>query len=458
MSETIFIVLSFEGPDRYSHAGGLGSRIRELSTELAQMGRETHLFFVGDPDLPATESMEGGRLQLHRWGQWISKHHPGGVYDGEEGKERDWSESLAPWLEKNLLAQKVAAGDDVVVLAEEWQTARSVIALHNVIERNNWGTQVQVFWNLNNPFGTERVDWRLLKQAAVITTVSRYMKHFMWRFGVDARVVPNGISGSWFTPPDMSGVAGLRRLFHDRLSLVKVARWDPDKRWIMAVDAVSVLERQGLRPVLLARGGKENHGDEVISRARRQRLSVVPVIWSGDAPGDLVKAIQPAMGADVIDLRGYLHRPQLKILYRAADAVLANSGVEPFGLVGLEVMASGGLVFVGSTGEDYATPGYDCISVQTDSPDELAYHAAHMKAFDVTSRSIRRTAHRTAQRYALPAVIQRALMPMIEELGGRRPARLLPREVSVGTLAVQARPAVISDFTKEPRIAVRTAG
>ena len=43
--------------------------------------------------------------------------------------------------------------------------------------------------------------------------------------------------------------------------------------------------------------------------------------------------------------------------YVAADVVLANSVSEPFGLVGLEAMAAGGVVLTGGTGEDYAVPG-----------------------------------------------------------------------------------------------------
>lgn len=442
MNSPVFIILSFEGPDRYSHAGGLGSRIRELSVNLARTGYETHLFFIGDPALPGSEVQESGMLHLHRWSQWISAYHPGGVYDGEEGKARDWDASIAPWLETELLPGKVAAGTDVVVLAEEWQTFGSVLALRKAVARNGWDRKVHIFWNLNNPFGTERIDWRALDRSAVITTVSRYMKHFMWKFGVDARVIPNGVSESWFETPDSAAVADLSTVLADRLLLVKVARWDPDKRWNMAVDAVGLMKRQGLRPLLLARGGVEDHGKEVLSRARGLGLSVQPATWQGNGTGSLVRAVHGASGADVIDLRGYLDQPQLKVLYRSADAVLANSGIEPFGLVGLEVMASGGLAFVGSTGEDYATSGHDCIAVQTHMPDEIAYHAAYMKAFSAVSRSIRGNAMQTALRYTWTAVVQRSLMPMIAELSGaaQLPARLdeIPESALAGPVASAA--------------------
>jgi len=52
--------------------------------------------------------------------------------------------------------------------------------------------------------------------------------------------------------------------------------------------------------------------------------------------------------------------------------VLANSGHEPFGLVGLEAMASGGLAMVGATGEEYARSYGNAIVVETDDPTEVA--------------------------------------------------------------------------------------
>lgn len=48
----VAVILSFEGPDAYARAGGLGSRVTALSESLVEMEIETHLFFVGDPDLP----------------------------------------------------------------------------------------------------------------------------------------------------------------------------------------------------------------------------------------------------------------------------------------------------------------------------------------------------------------------------------------------------------------------
>jgi hypothetical protein len=110
MKSPVFVILSFEGPDRYSHIGGLGTRVSELSAALADDGFETHLFFVGNPSLPGHQTVNGGDLHLHRWCQWISAYYPEGVYAGEDAKLEDWTRSLPPWLEHELLAPQVAAG------------------------------------------------------------------------------------------------------------------------------------------------------------------------------------------------------------------------------------------------------------------------------------------------------------------------------------------------------------
>ena len=97
---TVFIVISFEGPDTYSMAGGLGIRVTNLCQALSQNGFLTHLFFVGDPKSEGEESIMEERLILHRWCQWISEYYPNGVYQGEYEKINDIKILLRRRLEK----------------------------------------------------------------------------------------------------------------------------------------------------------------------------------------------------------------------------------------------------------------------------------------------------------------------------------------------------------------------
>jgi glycosyltransferase involved in cell wall biosynthesis len=416
-STTTFVILSWEGPDPYSNAGGLGVRVSSLAQALVARGFETHLFFVGDPDRPGHEAPGPEPLHLHRWCQWISDHHRAGVYDGEEGKLTDWTRSLPLWLETEFLEPRVTAGQSIVVLAEEWQTVGSVIALRDILIRRNWQDQVHLFWNANNTYSFDRVDWGGLSRAAHVTTVSRYMKHAMWPLGVDARVIPNGIPQSWLAPVDRRACRKLERLFRDRLVLLKVARWHPDKRWIMAVDAVAALKDLGERPLFVARGGMEDHVHEVVRRARDRSLTVGFARFEGDGVASLIDGVKAVDGCDMVVLESYLSEAQRRALFRKCNAVLANSGVEPFGLVGLEVMAVGGMAFVGSTGEDYVTPGYDAVSLQTNEPREIVYHVLRLRSEKKQVTQMRQAARRKAMRYTWAAVVERALLPCLRELG-----------------------------------------
>jgi glycosyltransferase involved in cell wall biosynthesis len=406
-----FHILGLEGPDVYARAGGIASRVSGLAQALAEAGHETHLWFVGDPELPEWERQ--GQLTLHRWCQWISAHHPDGVYDGEEGKVRDYAASLPPFLFAQVLCRTLAGGGRAVVLAEEWHTVDAVLHLHWLLERAGLRDRVTLFWNANNTFGFDRIDWKRLGSAATITTVSRYMKHRMWACGVDAVVIPNGLDAESFAPPDREGVAELRGRFADRVVLTKVARWDPDKRWLLAVDTVAALKAHGARPVLVARGGVEAHQGEVMDRARAAGLSVVHR-RSGEAGiAGLLDTLGSIDGADLVVLQSRLDAKARGVLFQAADAVLANSGHEPFGLVGLEAMAAGGLACTGASGEDYAIDGENALVLQQNDPREFVSLFSRLRRQPERDLPLRTSGMRTARDYAWPRVIDRALLPRI---------------------------------------------
>lgn len=425
-----FIVLSFEGPDAYARAGGLGARVTELTEALARAGHETHLFFVGDPQLPGHESRMDGRLQLHRWCQWISQYHPGGVYDGEDGKLNDWNQSLVPWLDAHLLQDRVQQGHPIVVLAEEWQTAASLIALARLVRDRGWLDRVHLFWNANHFFGLDRIDWPELRRTATVTTVSRYMRQALAQRGVDARVVPNGLSDTWFRPLQAEDSRRMRFLTRERLSLLKVARWDPDKGWTQVIRATSELKDRGFRPLLLAWSGNGPYERQVLRGMRGHGLDVGVARWQGEGPLDLAEGIRPVLGSDVVLLSGFLSLEQRRVLYRNADVVLANSSMEPFGLVGLETMAVGGIAFVGSTGEDYATPGHDAVCIETSDPREIVANVVHLRGAKHEAQMLRERARRAARRYAWPQVLKGRLLPLVERSSSSAPSPSLRHGVA----------------------------
>jgi glycosyltransferase involved in cell wall biosynthesis len=412
-----FHVLSFEGPDPYARAGGLASRIEGLARTLAAMGFDAHLWFVGDPRLPGHEA--DGHLHLHRWCQWISAHHPGGVYDGEEGKVHDYSLSAPPALVREMRPH-LAAGGHAVVLAEEWHTVGAVLHLDHLLRCEGMRERVTILWNANNLFGFERIDWQRLGAAAALTTVSRYMKHRMQAIGIDPIVIPNGLAADTFDPPAADGVRELRQRFRNRTVLVKMARFDPDKRWILAIETVRDMKQQGWRPLLIARGGKEAHGAEVLAAAHRARLRIAPRTAPAAGVEGLLAALHDIDDADMIELRSHVDTDSRRVLFRGADAVLANSGHEPFGLVGLEAMAAGGLACTGCSGEDYAVAGRNALVLQTSQSQEFIDMFRRLRSEPASEQAMRREGRRTAREYAWTEVVERSFLPRVELLRSAR--------------------------------------
>ena len=406
-----FHILSFEGPDAYSRAGGLATRVEGLSETLEALGFETHLWFIGDPALPGHE--QRGRLQLHRWCQWVSRHHRGGVYDGDVGKASELARSLPPHL-LGVLRPYLESGGRAVILAEEWQTADTVLHLDWLLRLIGLREQVTILWNANNTFGFDRISWPHLCRAARITTVSRYMKHCMRDVGADPLVIPNGLGTEAFDRPMPGAVAALRSRMKDRTVLTKMARFDPDKRWLASIDIVAELKRLGFRPLLLARGGAEPHGFEVLRAARDRGLKIVERAWEGPGVSGLLAALDDLVGVDVVHLRRHVDPPARRALFQASHAVLANSGHEPFGLVGLETMAAGGLACTGCSGEDYAVPGQNAIVLETGDPHEFVGLYGRLRQSPEMEARMRRAGRATARSYAWPEVVGSVLLPRVE--------------------------------------------
>ncbi len=406
---TVFVLLSFEGPDVYSQAGGLGVRERGLSRALARMGFQTYLYFCGDPDLPGEEDVEDGRLHLRRWAQWISAQHRSGVYDGEEGKIRDWNYSLPPSLIQTVVEPAAGEGMQVVVLGEDWHTAWSMKLISDSLFYRGLRDRVVMLWNANSLFGFHRIDWGAVNMAATVTTVSRYMKLRMWEWGQNPVVIPNGIPREAIVDPDPAVTAAVRAAAGADHLWFKIGRFHPDKRWLMAISAAAEVKRRGMSVKLIIRGDRGHHGAEVMMHAEHQGL-VVRHADSPAGPAALVSLLRESRGADVLDLATFIDDATVAALYSSADAVLANSGHEPFGLVGLEVMGAGGVAVTGATGEDYAQAYRNAIVLETEDALEIVTELAALKERPRLAAEIRRRGRTTARDYLWEKVIEQLLL------------------------------------------------
>jgi len=259
-----------------------------------------------------------------------------------------------------------------------------------------------LLWNANNTYGFERIAWDKLRRAARITTVSKFMKHILDGMNVQALVIPNGIADRLLTGADEEIARGLEQAVPQRPFFVKIGRFDPDKRWMQAIDAFALVHERLPDARFIIRGGAEAYGAEVFARARN--IVVEEVDIASCEPHAINQALA-ATRSPITVIRSPIPESFLRALYRTADAVIANSGKEPFGLVGLEVMASGGVAVCGATGEEYAHPFENAIVCDTDDPRELALSLTMLGEIEFTQK-IRIAGRRTAQRYTWSHVLE----------------------------------------------------
>ncbi|MGH7641736.1 MAG: glycosyltransferase [Candidatus Dormibacteria bacterium] len=413
-----FALISMEGPDQYSQAGGLGVRVTQLSRGLAAEGSPTRVYFVGDPKLPVSEVRD--RVEFHRIGQEISGEFPGGVYQGERLKVAYLAARFPLQLLEEWVLPQIQAGRLPVLLFEEWQTAEWAQSTFELLSERELGHRCLVLWNANNQFGFERMDWVGLEQSAGITTISRHMRLLVGGFGVDPIVIPNGIPEEYLAPVDAVAVATLREAAGPSPVLLKVGRFHRDKRWVQAVRALGELRAAQVAVRLLARGGNEHYRQDVMAAARVAGLRVAQWDEEVNEVDDLAEALRATPEVDLLELTRFLPEKLLPVLYASSLAVLANSGFEPFGLVGLETMAAGGVAVVGGTGEDYARHLHNSLVIETDSPHELAQVIYQVVSQPAVAGEIRRQAREMAATYSWPLVVAGDLLPRLPLLAQRQ--------------------------------------
>jgi glycosyltransferase involved in cell wall biosynthesis len=410
-ANTVFVVLSFEGPDEYSMAGALGARVTHLPNTLADIGYHIHHFFIGDPNMGGCEALKEGRLILHRWCQWISQYHPEGVYYGEEGKLYDFMESAPPFVLNEVVIPAITAGKLVVILGEEWHTAEIMCRISELLASSGIRDRALMFWNANSTYGFDRIDWQRLSHSATITTVSKYMKQVLLDMEIDALIIPNGIPEALMDEADERDVSRLKEAIDADFTLSKVARWQPDRGWEAAIELVNRLKEGGKKPVLLACGNAEPYRVKIAQKAIALGLRIGDVCVDGDIEehhrtaelkeefSPYLEAISRVAPVDIFNFLVPIPHSFLRIIYRASNVVLANNTRAPFGLAGLEAMAAGALVFTGCNGEDYATHLSNAVVLDSQRVEEIDFYLDYLMSHPVTREKISTDAKRTSQRW-----------------------------------------------------------
>jgi len=176
----------------------------------------------------------------------------------------------------------------------------------------------------------------------------------------------------------------------------------------MAVEAVARLKYSGYPVTLYVRGGIEPHGADVLRHAYNIGLTIQDVVAKRPSLEQCLEVIQhtSSPNIDIYNLRFFLPEEFVRTTYNAADATLANSGHEPFGLVALEVMAAEGIAVTGSTGEDYAISLENAIVTETDDPDEIVGYLLHLRRHPEEQKRIRCAGRNTAEQFLWDQVIE----------------------------------------------------
>lgn len=397
------VVLSFEGPDPYSSVGGLATRVCDMVGALGDAGVKSTLMFVGDPEKPHTEQAFAN-VEYRRCAQSVTARLKSDLYSDEDEKIKDILASVPRFITEEIVAPAASRGKRTLVIAEEWQTASVAVELDRMLRARDLRSSVALLWNANNTYGFERIVWNKLRRAARITTVSKFMKHILSRMNVEALLIPNGIADRLLTGADEDIAGALEQAVPQKPLFVKIGRFDPDKRWMQAIDAFALVREHLPDARFIIRGGAEAYGTEVLERARARNIAVEEINIASCEPHAITQALGAARSPITV-IRSPIPESFLRALYCTADAVIANSGKEPFGLVGLEVMASGGVAVCGATGEEYAHPFDNAIVCDTDDPRELAL-SLRMLAEIEFAQKLRIAGRRTAQRYTWSHVLE----------------------------------------------------
>src|SRR5882724_12743638 len=159
------------------------------------------------------------------------------------------------------------------------------------------------------------------------------------------------------------------------------------------------MKRVGWQPLLIARGGVESYGAEVLAAAARAGLRVVDRLLRQPGVRGLMQALEGLGEIDILNLCSPLDPEGRLVLFHSVAAVLAKSQHEPFGLVGLETMAAGGVACIGYTGEDYAVPGHNALALETNDPQEFLDVFGMLRLNPTMERALRRAGRVTTQHY-----------------------------------------------------------
>jgi D-inositol-3-phosphate glycosyltransferase len=350
-------------------AGGQNVHVAALSAALADEGHTVTVYTRrDDPGLPARVAFAPGVEVVHLDAgpaRAVPKDdllpHMGELADGLLA---DWRTNRPDVVHSHFWMSGVAALDAAARLASSpVGAAAAPPVLHTFhalgsVKRRHLGAED------TSPAERAALEPGVGRRAdAVIATCSDEAAELV-RAGVDAAcitVIPCGVDVEHFTPldggtpraPDEDGAAS------GPMRVMVVGRLVPRKGVDLAIEALGILDRRGLRDVELVivggSGDAASAGED--TEARR-----------------LMEAARAAGVADRVRLHGRVSQADMPAVMRTADVVVCAPWYEPFGIVPLEAMASGVPVVASAVGglTDSVVDGVTGILVPPRDPAAIA--------------------------------------------------------------------------------------
>ncbi len=308
-------------------AGGMSVYVRNLAQALARQGAAVDVFTRrhNAQDPPVAAMGDGVRL-VH-----VGAGPPGPV----EG-------SLLPWLPDFVAGARDLATADAarydVVHSHYWLSGLAGLelapawgALHAATFHTLAEVKLLADPSAEEPPERSPAERRIVAAADAIVVSDRHERDLLAQHYAAPRhrvaVLPGGVDVDVFRPLDRDearrhlGLAGKR-------VLLCVGRFDPLKRFDLAVSAAALLRERHDVEVVLVGGDLEN-----------------------DPEAGRLSALAASLGMDGrVRFAGTVPHDDLPAYYSAADVLLAPSWYESFGLVALEAMACGAPVVAARTG------------------------------------------------------------------------------------------------------------
>lgn len=363
------LLLSWEFPP--NHVGGLGRHVHDLGAALAAAGHQVTVITVADPGQPPAPAEAAG-MRVHRVAR-----------PPEESNFLAWSYQLNRSLV--AAAEALAAGRPAfdVVHAHDWLVGQAGMAL-----KARWGTPLVATIHATERGRNNGIrepiqqaihdeEWLLTATADRVITVSHAMaREVADSFRVLPTVIYNGVtmpSAAMEAPPPPTPIA------LDAPYFVYIGRLVQEKGVHVAIQALAVM-RQTAHLVIAGKGPMEAE----------------------------LKSVAEAWGLENrVHFVGRVTDDERDAWLRNATGGLVPSLYEPFGIVALEVMASGAPVIVGDTGglAEIVSHGEDGLKV---TPGDRAALAAQMDRLLTDPAEAKRLAEAgrvtAAGRFGWPAI------------------------------------------------------